>query len=151
MPRFPVLSSATPSGMKPGGADATWPVIIERGCEQAVTWIARMLAAAGLHLASSDFLHSRHRLGRADLGGLRAVPSFDLYALFSQPCPHHRNEACTCRTAVMSVQDPSGTWVALVARGYGGRTRVSLVDAAARPPPGGLANTICQAIANLST
>ena len=151
MPRFPVLSSATPSGMKPGGTDATWPVVIEKDCEQAVTWMARGLTAAGMRVARSDFLRSRHRLGRADLGGLRAVPSFDLYALFSQPCPHHRNEACTCRTAVMSVQDPSGTWVALVARGYEGRTWVSLVDVAARPPPGGLASTICQAIAGLST
>ena len=151
MPRFPVLSSATPSGMKPGGTDATWPVVIEKDCEQAVTWMARGLAAAGLHLASSDFLRSHHRLGRADLGGLRAVPSFDVYAVLSQPCPRHRNEACTCRMVVMSVQDPSGTWVALVARGYEGRTWVSLVDVAARPPPGGLAKTIHRSIARLST
>lgn len=151
MRHSPVLSRTSLLETKPGGRGTTQPLIIEQGCEQAVAWLVRKLSAAGLRVASSDFLCSRRCPTRGELGGLRAVPSFDLHAVLSLPCPRHRNGACTCQMAVVSVQDRCGAWGALIARGQGGRTWVTLVDTAARPLPGGLANTVRRAIANLST
>lgn len=103
------------------------PLIIEQDCRQALARLARQLTAAGMLVAGSGFLPPRACLRRADLGGLRAVPSFDLCAVFAQPCPHHRNETCTCQTAVISVKEPSGTQVALVIRGHEGRTTVTVI------------------------
>lgn len=149
MTHLGVRSSAFPLGMRSGGTGVIQPLVIEQDCEQAVTWLARRLTAAGLRVASSDFLRSRRCLECADLGGLRAVPSFDLHAVLSQPCPRHRNEVCTCQVAVVSVHDPSGAWVALMARGHDGRTWVNFVDAATHPPLAGLGSTVHRAIAGL--
>lgn len=128
-------------------------LVTEHGCEQTVAWLARTLATTSLRVASSYTLGSCGCLQPAELGGLRAVPSFDLRAALAQswscPCPHHRSAACACQMAVVLVHDPGGAWAALVAHSHGARTWVDLVQATTRFPHTALSSAIRQSITAL--
>lgn len=124
-------------------------LVTEEGCEDTIIRLARTLASANLRVTSSDRLHPRGCLQAAELGGLRAVPSFDLHAALAQsspcPCPMHNSVDCACQMAVILVHAPGGARATLVAHSHGAQTWIRLVEATAHFPHTALTSTIGRA------
>lgn len=123
-------------------------LVSEENCEQTVAWLACTLAAAGLRVASSDTVGSRGPLRPSELGGLRSIPSFDLFASLAHsspcPCPNHNSTDCSCQVAIVLVHDPCSAWAALVAHSHGARTWAHLARATADFPLSNLVKVLHQ-------
>jgi hypothetical protein len=85
-------------------------LIIDRPCDEAVAWLNDQVNRSGLSM----------------------IRTFDLQvarqAQVDCPCPHHGTEQCDCQMVVLLVYQQTRQPVTLIAHGYNGQTRFSLVD-----------------------
>ena len=69
---------------------------------------------------------------RVKQAGLLPVRTFDLQvarqAQVSCPCPHHGTTHCDCQMVVLLIYEARAQPLALIAHGYNGQTRFSVVD-----------------------
>ncbi len=85
-------------------------LLLKQDCHEAVEWVIKQLANSGL----------------------QTVCTFDLQvarqANVECPCPHHGTEPCDCQMVILLVYKAGHQPISIVAHGYDGQTRFSIVD-----------------------
>ena len=89
-------------------------LILDQPCDDAIKWVSGRIAGAGLEIVRTFDLHEA-----------RSKQS-DVHA--SCPCPHHGTDQCDCQMVVLLVYASDRQPISMVAHGYNGQTRFSVVD-----------------------
>ncbi len=81
--------------------------------------------------------------------GLKFIPTFDLQSACAppgSPCPHHGRVPCSCQLVVLMVYDLANVPHSIVAHGFDGQTRFSLIETPGEPKSSEFASLVSLAL-----
>lgn len=91
-------------------SDTTPFLVLEKPCNEAISWVTRHVSDAGLQVKRTfDLQVARHGLAVC-------------------PCPHHGTYECDCQMVVLLVYGSEGQPVSIVAHGHSNQTWFTIVD-----------------------
>lgn len=103
-------------------------LVLTQSCDSAVNWAVRQITESGLEVKLTFDLNTAR------------------YDQASCPCLHHGTEACDCQMVILLVYGPDCEPVSLIAHGFNGKTRFSVVDTPLQRANPGLDATIRSAL-----